>query len=203
MSTDFHPGPATTADEATSTFFYPPGGLLIWIVILLELLTFGLGFLGFAMAEDAGSPAWLAARASLDVPLATVNTVILLTSGLAVALGVAAWQRDRRATAIRWTLAAAGLGVAFTALKVVEYVAKWDAGLGPAAGSFFGFYWGLTAFHLLHVLAGIVMLLWMARRLRSQAPFAPDAATPATTAAFWHMCDLVWVFLFPLLYLGQ
>jgi len=190
-----HPAPPR-ADPGS-----PPGGLLVWLVVLLEVLTFAAGFVVFAVQRRAAPELFAAGRASLDQALALANTLVLLGGGAAMAWAVERLQSGAARSARRWTLVAAGSAGVFVVLKCVEYAAKLDHGLGLQAGPFFTLYWLLTGFHLLHVVVAGVILAWIAFRLRpgSAGPPAPEDAESG--AVFWHLCDLVWLLLYPLLYL--
>ncbi len=185
------------------SLFYPPGGLMVWIFILLELLTFG-GTLGAFMIQMASQPELhKSAAAHLDVGLATLNTIVLITSGGLAALGVASYHGGRSKEASRWLFGAASLGLLFCGLKLLEYRDKISAGLEFSTNLFFSYYWALTGFHLLHVAIGIVILLHFALHIRNGKPFADPDVTVETGAAFWHMCDLIWILVFPIIYLSS
>lgn len=168
-----------------------PGELIIWVLIASELAVFGaalLVFLALRLRDPAG---FAEAQAHLHRLSAGVNTVTLVTSGLAAALAVRA-ARTGRATRC-WLGATMALGVVFLILKGVEYRDAWAQGIGLETHVFYTFYYLLTLFHAAHVLAGIVILGLVAIRARADAVEAG--------AQFWHMVDLVWVLLFPVVYL--
>ncbi|MEI8256010.1 MAG: cytochrome c oxidase subunit 3 [Deltaproteobacteria bacterium] len=196
--------PVADVDPGTGhegSVFYPPGGLMVWIFIVLELITFGAAICIFVFEGTGEAASYAAARRTLDVPLATVNTLALLTSGFFAAMGVAAYKEPARRASSRWMLGAAAFGTLFVALKLTEYRAKLSAGHGMGSSTFFSFYWVLTGFHLLHVVLGIAILLYLAVRVRSVKPFESPDLGLETGVAFWHMCDLIWVMLFPVIYL--
>jgi nitric oxide reductase NorE protein len=174
---------------------------MVWIFVLLEGLTFGAGLVALALQAAAQPDLHRRSQALLSVPLATANTLLLVTSGLLAALAVHAFEEGAFARASRQLGLAGGLGAVFCALKLVEYHGKLAAGLGPGAGAFFSFYWGLTGFHFLHVALGTAVLLFLARRVRSGAPFTEPDLSLTTGVVFWHMCDLIWVLVFPMVYL--
>lgn len=169
-----------------------PGDLMIWVLIVSELAVFGAGLLAF-LAVRLGDPAgFAAAQDQLHRVSAGVNTMVLVTSGWCAARAVGGRAAEGRA--VRSHLAAAGaLGIVFLILKGVEYADAAAKGLGTETHPFFTFYWLLTGFHAAHVAAGVVVLGLVAIRRR---PEQVEAA-----AQFWHMVDLVWVILFPILYL--
>ncbi|MDR5866828.1 cytochrome c oxidase subunit 3 [Halomonas koreensis] len=170
-----------------------PGNPLMWVLILSELLVFAAFFALYAWQRAADPALFDAAQRQLDPLTGGLNTLVLLTSGLAAALAVEAIAAGRRRRARRWLGAALGLGAVFCAVKGVEYADKLGAGLTPETNLFFGFYYGLTAFHFAHVLFGMALLALVTWRL--------STANVETAAAFWHLVDLIWVLLYPLLYL--
>jgi len=170
-----------------------PGNLMMWILILGELAVFGVAFLGFSVARTLDPVTFAAGQAHLNGPLGAVNTMVLITSGFIAARGVAAGRRGRIARARGAMLGAAAVGSVFLAVKAVEYAATLWAGLSIDSDGFFTLYFLLTGFHALHVVMGIVVLAIVARW--------PSLENLETGAAFWHMVDLIWVILYPLVYL--
>lgn len=122
-----------------------------------------------------------------------INTMVLLTSGLCAALAVEARKTGRRTDARGWLGAAMALGTVFLIVKAVEYADKTALGIDIETSQFFTFYYLVTGFHALHVVAGIGILGLIA--------WADSERNMETGAAFWHMVDLVWVLLFPVIYL--
>lgn len=162
----------------------------MWVLILSELAVFGAGLAAF-MAVRATDPAgFAAAQDHLRVDLAAANTAILVTSGFFAARAVIA---DTRRAARLWLFAAGAFGGAFLWLKGVEYGAKTAAGVTFETHEFFMFYYLLTGFHAAHVIAGVVILVIVGW---SAAPRIIQIG-----AAFWRMVDLVWILLFPVVYL--
>ncbi|HRV61389.1 cytochrome c oxidase subunit 3 [Albidovulum sp.] len=179
--------------EAESPLDDLPGDLMIWVLIVSELLVFGAAlaaFLGVRLTDPSG---FAAAQDHLHRATAGVNTIILVTSGWLAALGARGMEHGRIARA-RWQLvAAAALGVLFLVIKGSEYADKAAHGIGIETHPFFTFYYLVTGFHAAHVVAGVLVLLLVAARAR---PHEVEAG-----AAFWHMVDLVWVLVFPVIYL--
>ncbi len=192
-----HPAETTIS---YSKLVYPPGGVLIWIVIYLELVTFGMAILALAYYGAQERELYHESSLKLNRVIGTVNTIFLLTSGLFVALGVHAFKIKNYRIAARWFHFAVWGGFGFLALKMFEYYQKLEAGLTMDSNSFFTFYWLLTAFHWIHVLVGMVILLIIRRSIvkKQVATLLEDVEAGA---AFWHMCDLVWLLLYPMLYL--
>ena len=179
-----------------------PGDAAWWFFLTAEFATLCIFFVAFAVTRRGNIEEFQAAQALLDPSLALINSLILMTSGYLMARGLHAIRTQARNAAL-WVLLAALLGVAFVVIKSVEYSDKLQLGLTLSSGHFWFFYYFLTGFHFLHVLLGIGFLGWLAGRLRRSAgDYAPALRIQAESCgAFWHMLDLVWIVLFPLLYL--
>ncbi|MBC7141662.1 MAG: cytochrome c oxidase subunit 3 [Rhodobacteraceae bacterium] len=170
-----------------------PGDLMIWVLIISELLVFGAGLAAFLGVRITDPEGFAAAQDHLHRAVAGINTVILVTSGWLAALGAAEMEAGRIGRGRGFLTAAATLGLVFLAVKWAEYADKAAQGIGVETHPFFTFYYLITGFHAAHVAAGIVVLLLTALRAR---PSEVEAGV-----AFWHMVDLVWVLVFPVIYL--
>lgn len=192
--------PTLSASPARETW-EPPGGILIWTLVFLELVTFGAGF-GVLMAQGREQvAAFEAGRALLNQPLALANTFILLTGGWCMANALIALRCNRRRPALIWILSAIATGLFFLVLKGVEYAEKFQHGIGFGEDTFFTLYYALTGFHAVHVLVAVILLSFMALGIRSGRYHAADHFNVESSGIFWHMCDLIWLLLFPILYL--
>jgi nitric oxide reductase NorE protein len=170
-----------------------PGDLMMWVLIASELLVFGAALLAFLAVRTTDPAGFSADQALLDRTAGALNTIVLVTSGLCAGLAVAYRDRGARTVARRWLFAAASLGVVFLVVKGFEYAHKADAGIDIETSAFFTFYYLTTGFHALHVVAGILIL--------AVVGWADSLRNMETAVAFWHMVDLVWVLLFPIIYL--
>jgi nitric oxide reductase NorE protein len=181
-------------------FFYPPGGILLWLIIFVELITFGLGLMALVHYGRLEPEVFHLSRLHLNTGIGTFNTVVLLSSGFCMASAVQFFRRGKRSKAstfLKLTLAGGGI---FILLKSYEYFEKLSTGVALDENMFFTLYWMLTVFHLAHVLVGMVILLWfLVKMKRSSATI--DVLDLESGAAFWHMCDLIWLLIFPALYL--
>jgi nitric oxide reductase NorE protein len=175
--------------------------MMIWVFIFMELLAFGLAFIVFAALRSKSLAVFEASQAELNQSLALLNTVVLLTSGYFVVLANGCYDSGNQRNSVRWLVGAIALGGVFVAVKAIEYRDKIAHGLTTGVNQFFDFYWLLTAFHLFHVLLGVLVLAYVARKIQKGEAFAAADFNLKTGSAFWHMCDLIWVLLFPLLYL--
>ena len=178
--------------------FYPPGGILMWILILLELFTFGIALVILALSSKENPTAFLESSSHLNATYGAMNTIFLLTSGFFMATSVHYFKENNLKKASFYLNITMFGGVLFLILKSLEYYEKIELGFVLGYDTFFNFYWLLTGFHVIHVLVGLVILLFMKRSLSKQTSTLEDVEA---SAAFWHMCDLIWLLLFPVLYL--
>lgn len=177
------------------------GDVAMWIIVVAEMLSFGALFFAFALARLNDPDLFAAGQQQLDASLGAVNTALLLSGSWCVARGVAALQSGSLGAGARWTGAAAACGLGFIGVKLSEYAARLAQGQDLEAGPFFTFYWLLTGFHFLHVVAATAVLAAIAWRVPRRRWGPGDVHAPETAAALWHMVDLLWVVLFPLVYL--
>ena len=177
-----------------------PGDLAMWFFILAELSVFALLILAFAAAQMLQPQAFAEGRAQLDTSTGLAMTLSLLTAGLLAAL--AQQQRlagqPRRASGL--LLLGLSVAVVYVWIKLGEYGHLAAAGLGLEHSTFFTLYWILTGFHFLHVLLGMAILAWLALHCWRGA-YGPGRQSGFESGVlYWHMVDLVWVVLFPLVY---
>ncbi|MBC7905793.1 MAG: cytochrome c oxidase subunit 3 family protein [Rhodospirillaceae bacterium] len=170
-----------------------PGNPLMWVLIISELLVFGAFFLGFGVARVLHPDLFRAGQAMLDIRLGGLNTLILVTSGWLAAKAVQARAHGDVAVSRRWAAGAMALGVAFLVVKGVEYADKAAHGIGIETDTFFTLFFLMTGFHAMHVIMGLVLLAIVA--------WKNSLENMETGAAFWHMVDLIWLILFPIVYL--
>lgn len=170
-----------------------PGTPFMWILIISELAVFGAFLMGFAGARLAAPDMFADSQAHLSRLYGGLNTLVLVTSGWFAALAVRNRADDNLPRARLWLGAAAALGLVFLIVKVFEYSEKISAGLGLEENTFWTLYWLITGFHALHVLAGIGILALVS--------WKPSLENIETGTAFWHMVDLIWVLVYPVIYL--
>jgi len=180
-----------------------PGGTVIWIFVALELLTFGLFFIASADARRSDPTIFGEGASRLHTLLGAINTGVLLTGGLFVAQAVLANARGAARSTSVWLWGAAASGVVFMGIKLYEYADVLNMGVTLSTNRFWFFYLFITGLHFLHVLAGVFFLVPTAWRASGRAYGPRDATTVEAVAIFWHLVDLIWVFVFPLFYLGQ
>jgi len=170
-----------------------PGDLMIWVLIVSELLVFGAGLLAYLAVRLTDPAGFADAQDHLHRVEAGVNTLILITSGWLAARGARAAEQHQQTTARLNLLAAASLGLVFLAIKGSEFAGLSALGISTETHTFYTFYFLLTGFHAAHVLAGVALLAGLSIR--------PTPDVTENAVAFWHMVDLVWVILFPVIYL--
>ena len=187
-----HP-PADTTSGDWGALSRLPGNPMMWILIASELLVFGGGFVAFAGARMSDPDLFAASQDTLDRFLGGLNTLVLLSSGLFAAFAARSAGEGQGNRARLWLAAAALLGIAFLGVKAVEYGAEFSRGVDIDTNTFYTLYFLLTGFHAAHVIFGIIILgivgVWNSE------------VNVETGAAFWHMVDLVWVLVYPVIYL--
>lgn len=178
--------------------YYPPGGILMWIIIFLELITFGMALIAFAYYGSQEPELFHQSKLQLNPTIGAINTLFLLTSGLFMANAVQFYkQGNTKKTSLFFKLAMLG-GFLFLLLKSFEYYTKITHGITLGTNTFFTFYWMLTGFHIIHVFIGLLILFFTNRSINKNYSELEDVEASAT---FWHMCDIIWLLLFPILYL--
>jgi nitric oxide reductase NorE protein len=194
------PAARPVAVSAAASTRYPPGDMAIWVFILAELLAFGAFFAMYAITRMHNVELFDEMQLTLDRRAGALNTFLLISASWCVARAVAAIKLDRVAASHRWLLWGMLAGVGFVVVKIFEYHAKLSLGINLATNTFYMFYLSLTFFHFMHVLLGLAILgaVWLKTRRGGYS--SADHHGMETGASYWHMVDLVWVVLFPLVY---
>jgi len=178
----------------------PPGDLAIWIFILAELLVFAVLFVVYAMARRNNIELFNLYQLQLDRTAGLANTLVLITSSYFVVRAVAAIREGRAMLCSRWLWAAFFLGALFLLIKGAEYHHHFSMGVSLRSNDFYLFYISLTVFHFMHVIMGMVILAAVALKAQRGGYSASEHTGVETGASYWHMVDLVWLVLFPLVY---
>lgn len=182
------------------SIYYPPGGILLWLIIFLELITFGIALVVLVVYSKEDPALYHESSSRLNVTFGAINTIFLLTSGFFMATSVRQFKKgDSRNASFYMLLTLLG-GFLFLVLKSIEYQQKIVHGFVLGYDTFFSFYWLLTGFHVIHVLVGMVIIIFIYSGLKKEKKSMKLEDIEAG-AAFWHMCDLIWLLLFPVLYL--
>lgn len=174
----------------------------IWLFLASEVMLFGAMFAAYILLR-VGASSWPDSATVLDVPLATGNTVILIGSSVTMVLAWASLTAGRLRRGRLLLGATVLLGLAFLAIKAVEYADKLDHGLLPSSSPFLALYFAMTGLHALHVAAGVVVNAYHGGPGARLWHTDPRRFTQRVEVSglFWHFVDLVWLFLFPVLYL--
>mgnify|MGYP000939478147 CR=1 FL=1 len=180
-----------------------PGEAGLWLLIFGEMSFFTALFGAFLRARGADPAGFDLARAALSRTTGIANTLVLLTSSLLVAKAVEAVRSGDTARAPRLFRAGLGCALGFVALKGLEYTSLFSQGVTLGSHPFFGFYFGLTALHLGHVVIGSAFLLLLSRFTRRPLAKPSHFALVESAGVFWHMVDLLWLVIFALLYLVE
>lgn len=177
-----------------------PGVEGVWVFVFLDMAVFALMFGAFMWDRHHAPELFEAGRQALSLNFGGVNTLILLTSSMLVVLGVDALKYGRTHLAPAFFGLAATCGVAFVVSKILEYGHKFDAGISLTTNAFFQYYFIMTGLHLAHVVVGTGVVAVLAAKSRSAKP-GGSVTLYEGGATYWHMVDLLWVCIFPLLYL--
>jgi len=177
-----------------------PGEVGVWIFIFGDMAIFAILFVTYLHGRSMDAGLFAASQEELNQDFGVANTVLLLVSSLLVVLAVRSVREDR-GLAPKLFACAMLCGVAFSALKVLEYSGKIDHGITPATNDFFMYYFILTGLHWFHLVLGLVVLAILIRLSRKERLTDNQLSFVEGGACFWHMVDALWIILFPLLYL--
>jgi nitric oxide reductase NorE protein len=178
-----------------------PGVEGVWVLIGADSVIFAILFLSFMQDRFHSLPVFEASRHALNRNLGGIDTLILLTSSWSVALAIQALKRDLLDRVPRYLLGGVVAGLMFVVSKSIEYFEKFADGITPGTDAFYMWYFTLTGIHLTHVVVGTGLLVFVWARSRRGAYSSSHRAVPESVASFWHLIDLLWIVLFPLLYL--
>jgi cytochrome c oxidase subunit 3 len=201
----------------------------MWLFLLTEIMFFGGLFFAYLLYRNWYNPAFVAASNQLSIPLGTANTAILISSGFFMALGVWAAEVRKKKLLVLYLVLTTVFGLAFLGIKYFEYKEKFELHHIPGANFdvsqfinpqayglkeeplapdmaqktqvFFFLYFAMTGMHALHMIIGIVLLFWLTWRANRGEFSAGYVAPIENFGLYWHFVDIVWIFLFPLLYL--
>jgi cytochrome c oxidase subunit 3 len=191
----------------------------MWIFLVTEVLFFGGMFTAYAIYRETHRRAFEGASNLLDLRLGTINTIVLIVSSLTMALAVWASGRARKNATVLFLVLTMLLGATFLGIKYVEYKQKFDRHEVPGphfvvpldeethkplprqSEMFFSLYFCMTGLHAVHMIIGLGLVSWLVRRAR-RGEFSERYNTPVDMVGlYWHFVDIIWIYLFPLLYL--
>jgi nitric oxide reductase NorE protein len=191
---------STSVEPAGVVRGHLPGDLAMWFFILAELSVFAILILAFAVTQAIKPQMFIEGRSLLNTSTGLAMTLSLLTAGFFAALAQEQVRRSRPRHGAILVMVALIAASVYVALKVMEYRHLLASGLGMERDTFFTLYWILTGFHFLHVLLGMVILGWLAARCFRSLYNADQRSGFESGVLYWHMVDLIWVVLFPLVY---
>lgn len=176
--------------------------LAIWTFIASEVMLFGGLFSAYILLRS-GQANWPHGPELLNIPMATVNTMVLITSSVSMVMAWASLMMRKYNRFRLYLSATILLAMAFLVIKGFEYGHKFEHHITPATNNFYGIYFALTGLHVLHVIGGIFVLTYLLLTSRKLYDKNPTLLAGRIEAAglYWHFVDLVWIFLFPALYL--
>ncbi len=184
----------------------------MWLFLVTEINLFGGLFIAYSYMRHKYPAEFHHAGGELNAVLGVTNTVVLLTSSLTVVLAIMALQQGQKSLSLRFLSTTIGCGLVFLVIKAVEWSAKFHHGLYPGAAHlsaqphgeqvFFGLYFTMTGLHGVHVLVGITVLAVVARMIASGKITQERFITLENAGLYWHLVDIIWIFLLPLFYLA-
>ncbi len=196
---------------------YAASKLGMWLFLVTEVLFFGGLFVAYGVFRSLHPEVFVNSAELLNTTLGTFNTVVLLFSSLTMAWAVRCSQLGQQKGLVWCLVLTLAMACIFLVVKYFEYAHKWHeghlwasqftgsetaaSGAFDRAGTFFSIYFAMTGLHVIHILAGMIAIGWVLKR-SLRGDFGPNYFTPVDAVGlYWHLVDLVWIFLFPLLYL--
>lgn len=183
----------------------------MWLFIFTELLLFGGLFIVYSVYRFKNPVAFHLAAEQLDVSIGTLNTIILLISSMTVAMSISAVQLGEKRKAINLLTITIILAIIFMVNKYFEWSGKFGHGIYPGSEKllqlgqgevlFFGLYFAMTGLHALHIIIGVIILMVMLARVMDGRINTEYFVQLENGGLYWHLVDLIWIFLFPLFYL--
>jgi len=206
-------GSAVTANTGAVPVHRDPVGAKtgMWLFLFTELLLFGGLFVVYAVYRQMHGEAFHHAADELNVRMGVTNTIVLLTSSLTMVLSITSLQRGKVARSLGCLAATMGGAVIFMIIKFFEWSAKYDHHIFPGQahlvemphgeGLFFNLYFMMTGLHGIHVVIGLIVMIVVFFKVSNGSIHARRFETLEFTGLYWHLVDLVWIFLLPLFYL--
>lgn len=187
-------------ESATKKHKAPPGSLAVWVFIYAELTEFGLFFVFFLIAKAHFPEAFISGPSKLSTLAGLTNTLILLSSSFCIVKAIGAIKQGQNRACVQWLLMTLLAGASYCAVKYWEYGRNEALGISPRDDYFIAAYYYITFNHLLHVLIGMATIGFVALLTALGFYSAKDHEGLESAASYWHMIDLIWIIIFPLLY---
>ncbi|QIL74019.1 cytochrome c oxidase subunit 3 family protein (plasmid) [Diaphorobacter sp. HDW4B] len=178
-----------------------PGESALWLFLFGDILLFSVIFVNYMVNRGQSPAAFAESRAHLNQMYGLINTIVMLTSSWLVASAVAMARQGRSDQVRRLLYGAVACAIVFAVVKFFEYREKLQLGFTPMSDAFFSYYFIVTGIHLLHVMLGAGMLLYVAMLYRKPGRNEGSMLVLESGASFWHLVDLIWIFVFALIYL--
>jgi cytochrome c oxidase subunit 3 len=184
----------------------------MWLFIFTELLLFGVLFIIYSVYRYMNSDAFHLAAEELDTFIGALNTVLLLISSMTIAMATTALQKRNKKLTLLLSSVTVVLGIVFLVNKYFEWGTKFSHGIWPGSEYmvatmsqgeilFFGLYFIMTGLHALHIIIGLIIIAFAMVRVSKGTVHADRAALLENAGLYWHLVDIIWIFLFPLFYL--
>jgi nitric oxide reductase NorE protein len=177
-----------------------PGDLAMWFFILAELTVFAILFIGFAVSEQLNTEMFVQGKAKLHQMSGLINTLTLITSSFFVALALTKMHQGFGIQSAKLLVIAKLVASIYIGVKIWEYLSLFEQGIDIETNTFFTLYFMITFFHLMHVLLGMVILVFVAIKAAKNEYNASNITGFESGASYWHMVDMLWIILFPLIY---
>lgn len=178
-----------------------PGDFAIWIIIFAELLVFGIFFISYAVARVYNLEMFNHYQLTLNRETGAINTILLITSSYFVVRAVNSIKKNHVKQCYHFVYASIACGGLFLIIKGIEFYDKFSIGIDLSTNTFYMFYFLLTMFHFIHVVLGLLILLAVAIKAQRGGYSSSEYNGVETAGAYWHMVDLAWIILFPLIYI--
>lgn len=178
-----------------------PGDLAMWFFILAELTVFAILFIGFAIAEQQNTEMFSLGKTKLHQVSGLINTLALITSSYFVAIALHAMHLGHGKKSAKLLIIAKLVACIYIGVKVWEYLSLFKLDIGIETNTFFTLYFMITFFHLMHVLLGMVILAFVAVKAAKNDYDDGNISGFESGASYWHMVDMLWIILFPLIYI--
>lgn len=177
-----------------------PGNIAIWILIYAELTEFALFFIVFLVVRSHNQDIFAVGPGQLNTLAGVLNTLVLISSSYFIARAISSIKAGQRDACLKWLWLTLAAGAGYCAIKGWEYYWNHSQGIDSKTNVFFSLYYYLTFNHLLHVLVGMCTILFVTIRTQMNAYDEKSHEGLESAASYWHMIDLAWIIIFPLLY---
>lgn len=178
-----------------------PGDLAIWFIVFAELLVFGIFFISYAVVRINNIEMFNHYQLTLNRETGAINTILLITASYFIVRAIHAVKKNQIKPCYHFIYASIGCGAMFVFIKSIEIYDKFSIGIDLTTNTFYMFYFLLTLFHYFHVILGVMILIAVAIKAHRGGYNSDDYFGIETAGAYWHMVDLAWIILFPLIYI--